>query len=128
MTEQQQQNHVKSIINVMPNYFLFPGLTRISKERAILLDVCETFNITEDALMTHTRKQIVLLPRHAYIYLLKIHIPKITLQKIANIFGYGHCNIKYVLGNVNNTLETDKEYRDKLQPLINKSYDTLLIK
>lgn len=76
--------------------------------------VAEIWGTTEKSLKIDTRQREILEPRQVAMYLRKKNT-KESLAKIGKRYGRDHATVLHAFRTVNNLLETDKEYRRKVE-------------
>ena len=86
----------------------------------VLNDVAEEFKVTKEDIVGKRRLKQFVEPRQVAQYLIREKMNK-TLESIADIFNKDHSTIIYSVKNVNNLLDVDKNFRDKVQRIIVKN-------
>jgi len=77
-----------------------------------------------------SRKSELLECRHVIFYLMRESFPKLSLKKIGQMLSRDHSTVLNAIKNVNNWLETDKDFKAKMaeirkyidKPIFNKIY------
>jgi len=82
--------------------------------------VCEYFHVSYDRLLAKTRKREVVQARQITMYLAK-KFTKSSLKNIGEHFGgFDHTTVIHSCQTVENMMDTDNEYREHLQELLQK--------
>lgn len=89
----------------MVNYYIVPGIKKkpVSAEKVIKV-VCEYLNKPVGAVFSKSRKNDLVLPRHAIIYFLSMEL-KMNNSAIANIMNLDHTSITHALKTTKNRIE-----------------------
>lgn len=99
------------------NYFAIPGLPSPKKEKEnVLNSVCKVFGVTAEDIKSETRIRKVVDARRALIYILCSQ-RRFTLVEIGKFVNRGHATTIYHNREAVNMIETDKEFKQKIDGL-----------
>jgi len=111
----------------MPNYFMLPGiretlnlplLTERYKESHVISVVCKYFDVPESYVMSHSRLQRYVMPRHIIMYYLT-EKAKMSLTNVGKLFNRDHTTIIHAKNAVITQLRMsfDNDYKTHVNAL-----------
>lgn len=102
------------------NYFAYPGIYNTNSVEGIIYNVCSTFKIPKELLMTKSRKREIVICRQVCMWLMRRNLDNnlYSFQRIGDYFGKDHATVMYAIKTIENLLETDKELKKQIKNLI----------
>ncbi len=99
------------LVSISP--YCFPGI--FIKHIDVMKRVCCLYEgITPEMLIDKTRKRDIVEPRQICIYLMRKEL-KLTFQHIQAVFNFKtHASVIYAIKNVENMMDTNKQYKNKI--------------
>lgn len=100
------------------NYITAPGSTPVDWEnyaKNLLLIVCRHFQVTREEIKTPNRSREFLEPRQAVCYLMRKHVPRLSLTKIGQMIGRHHATVLHAEQQAINLIQHNAEYRSTLK-------------
>lgn len=115
------QTAIKTTVPEGVGYFSLPGTLKIIREFTdedkidrILFLVNREFRTTTAMLKTKSRKREIVGPRHIAMFFISRYT-KLSLESVGSIFGhYDHSTVIHAKKTVNNLMDTDKRYRERI--------------
>ncbi len=107
------------------NYWSTPGLERSQatpkeKQENLIIQVCEMYDITLEALTGKTRLRQVVEARYILFYILH-KIQGKTSVYVSNLFNRNHATVLHGCNTIAGFIEFDKKFEEKVSKLINQN-------
>lgn len=110
---------------IKPSYFMAPGFVpgyklpgREFKAKEIIEIVAEYYDVDPRKLSWRTRSREIVIPRHVAMYFIRAYTP-LTVTGTAKLFNRDHTSTLHAIRTVKDTMETDLDYRNKVNHLMN---------
>ncbi len=99
------------------SYFSYPGKSFEIEPEQIIQFVDDVFNPQSGWTTKKSRRREVVVPRQFAMYFIHKHT-RLSLSKIGYYFNQPHNIVIYSCGVVENTLRTDRDYKDKYEKIV----------
>ncbi len=99
------------------NYLTFPGVIRRDPEN-IIADTARKLGVDMCDIYSKTRKREVVEARQISMWRIKMLYPNFSWREIGDFFSKDHATALHSIRIVNDLMETDKQFNQKVQNII----------